>query len=112
MALPNSAPPTEQAANFDAHVARMQDQLGGRVVALQSVSFIHYMALSGDYTVLGCEAGQALINAQLFYALTRGASKQYGRLIFGNVSVYNRWGYKTVGCGDLRLQPLPGLAFA
>jgi hypothetical protein len=89
----------------------------------------------------GCESAQALISAQLFYALARvwvnavslqawavmcwgggglgtadveallccgdphagcagapqGAGKQFGVLWFGNVSVYNRFGYKVRG---------------
>lgn len=91
---PLNAPGSQQRAFFDSHFQAMYSQLGGRVVALQSLTFAHSMAQSGAFTVVGCESGQALINAQLFYAVARGAGKQYGTLYFGNVSIYNRFGYK------------------
>jgi hypothetical protein len=53
---PLDAPPVGQLAYFDAHFTAMQDQLGGRVVGLTSLTFPHYMAASGMYTMLGCEA--------------------------------------------------------
>ena len=73
----------------------MEDILGPKLVALNSLTFPHYMIKSGLYTLVGAEAAQALPNSQAFYAFIRGAGKQYGVLWFGNVSVYNRFGYKT-----------------
>jgi hypothetical protein len=90
-----NAAPLQQRANFEAHFQAMYTQLTGRVVALQSLTFLHYMCASGVFTIIGSESAQGLPNAQLFYAVVRGAGKQYGVLWFGNVSVYNRWGYKT-----------------
>ena len=34
-------------------------------------------------------------NAQLFMAFNRGAGKAYGVIWWANVSVYNRWGWKS-----------------
>lgn len=90
-----NAAPAQQRAHFEAHFQAMYDQLTGRVVALQSLTFLHYMCASGVFTIIGSESAQGLPNAQLFYAVVRGAGKQYGVLWFGNVSIYNRWGYKT-----------------
>ena len=92
---PTGAPPAAQRLFFEEHFQRMYSQLGGKVVALQSLTFAHAMAQSGVFTMVGCEAAQGLPSALLFYAVARGAGKQYGLLWFGNVSVYNRFGYKT-----------------
>ena len=105
---PLNAPGIQQRAFFEDHFQAMYSQLGGRVVALQarlapgttclpastaslpcllsptdqSLTFGHSMAQSGAFTVVGCESAQALVNAQLFYAVARGAAKQYGTLYF------------------------------
>ena len=84
-----------QFLNFRDHFKGMEDILGPKLVALNSLTFPHYMIKSGLYTLVGAEAAQALPNSQAFYAFIRGAGKQYGVLWFGNVSVYNRFGYKT-----------------
>lgn len=73
----------------------MVQQLGGRCAVLVSLTFAHYITRAGTSTVVGAETAQALINTQLFYAIIRGAATQYGLLWFGNVSVYNRFGYKS-----------------
>ena len=92
---PLGAPPAQQRLFFEEHFQRMYAQLGGKVAALQSLTFAHAMAQAGVFTVVGCEAAQGLPSALFFYATARGAGKQYGLLWFGNVSVYNRFGYKT-----------------
>ena len=96
---PRGAPPAQQRLFFESHFQRMYAQLGGKVAALQSLTFAHAMAQSGVFTVVGCEAAQGLPSALFFYATARGAGKQYGLLWFGNVSVYNRFGYKTYSSG-------------
>ena len=45
--------------------------------------------------MVASETAQGLPNAQLFMAFNRGASKQYGVRWWSNVSVYNRFGYKS-----------------
>eukprot|EP00040_Diaphanoeca_grandis_P044167 m.270164 g.270164 ORF g.270164 m.270164 type:complete len:1053 (-) comp88335_c0_seq1:367-3525(-) len=74
---------------------RMADDLGNKMMALDSLWSPHYFAKTGYYTALGAETAQGLPNAQLFYAWLRGAAKQFGKWIWGNVSVYNRFGFKT-----------------
>lgn len=96
------APRMLQRAYFEGHFHAMGDQLGNRLVALQSLTFAHYLAQAGTFRMVGCEAAQALVNAQLFYMVARGAGKQYGLLAFGNASVYNRFGYKTYLAGGTR----------
>lgn len=92
---PSSSSRQDQYINFRDYSKGMEDILGPKLVALVSLTYPHYMVRSGLYTVVGAEAAQALPNSQVFYAFIRGAGKQYGVLWFGNVSVYNRFGYKT-----------------
>lgn len=92
---PSSSSRQDQYINFRDYSRGMEDILGPKLVALISLTYPHYMIRSGLYTMVGAEAAQALPNSQVFYAFVRGAGKQYGVLWFGNVSVYNRFGYKT-----------------
>jgi hypothetical protein len=82
---------------------RMADDLGGRLMALNSLYFVHHVR-TGLYTTLGSETAQGLPNAQLFYAFLRSAARQYAARIWGNASIYNRWGFKTctntTSCSD------------
>ena len=93
--IPQNLDRKYQFLNFRDHFEGMEDILGPKLVALNSLTFPHYMIKYGLYTMVGAEAAQALPNSQVFYAFIRGAGKQYGVLWFGNVSVYNRFGYKT-----------------
>ena len=74
---------------------RMADDLGNKLMALNSLWDTHYYAKSGFYTMLGAETAQGLPNAQLFYSFLRGAAKQFGTWIWGNASIYNRFGFKS-----------------
>lgn len=60
---------------------RMADDLGNKLMALNSLWYTHYFAKSGFYTMLGAETAQGLPNAQLFYSFLRGAAKQFGTWI-------------------------------
>ena len=74
---------------------RLANDLGNKLMALNSLWSPHYFAKTGYYTAVGAEAAQGLPNAQLFYAFLRGAAKQFGKWIWGNVSVYNRFSFKS-----------------
>ena len=93
-AVPYGAGRAEQYLNFQRHFERMGDLLGNRMATLVSLNFGHYFMREGVYTLIGAETAQALPNSQIYYAFIRGAGKQYGVPWFGNVSVYNRWGFK------------------
>ena len=92
--VPFGADRKEQYLNFQRHFERMGDLLGNRMATLVSLNFGHYFLREGVYTMIGAETAQALPNAQLYYAFIRGAGKQYGVPWFGNVSIFNRWGWK------------------
>ncbi|HNX33435.1 MAG TPA: hypothetical protein PKM57_02330 [Kiritimatiellia bacterium] len=92
--VPYGAGRAEQYLNFQRHFERMGDLLGNKMATLVSLNFGHYFMREGVYTLIGAETAQALPNSQIYYAFIRGAGKQYGVPWFGNVSVFNRWGYK------------------
>lgn len=80
--------------NFSRFFEALGDDLYHHLAVLCSLNFGHYFAKEGDTIILGEESGQALPNVNVWFSFLRGASKQYGILLFGNVSVWNRWGYK------------------
>lgn len=86
-----------QLKNFDRWHGRIATLFHNRMTILASLALIHYYARGGYATLLSCEAAQALPNSQMWYAFIRGASKQYGILPSGNVSVWNKTGYKYYG---------------
>lgn len=70
-------------------------------MSLNSLHYSYYFAKTGLYAMVGAETAQGLPNANLFYALLRGAAKTFAALLWGNVSFYNRFGFKTcntTGC--------------
>ena len=83
-----------QYLNFQRHFERLELMLGNKMSTLVSLNFGHYFLRENCYTMIGAETAQALPNAQVYYSWIRGAGKQYGVPWFGNVSVFNRWGYK------------------
>jgi hypothetical protein len=92
--VPYGTDRAEQYLNFQRHFERVGDLLGNKMATLISLNFGHYFMREGVYTLIGAETAQALPNSQLYYAFIRGAGKQYGVPWFGNISVFNRWGYK------------------
>jgi len=94
---PSSPNRFQQYLNFQRHFERMCNELGNKMSTLVSLNFGHYFLKEGVYTLIGAETAQGLPNSQVYYSFIRGAGKQYGVPWFGNVSVFNRWGYKTYG---------------
>eukprot|EP00047_Mylnosiga_fluctuans_P021373 m.103995 g.103995 ORF g.103995 m.103995 type:complete len:986 (-) comp8873_c0_seq1:47-3004(-) len=88
-------PRGEQYLAFFRHFDRMAMDLGDRLTALTSLYMPHYLLKPGLYTMVASETAQGLPNAQLFMAFNRGAGKQYAIWWWANVSVYNRFGYKS-----------------
>lgn len=80
--------------SFQRYFEHMDRKLGNRMAAVVSLNYGHYFLRENCYTMIGAETAQALPNSQVYYAFCRGAGKQYGVPWFGNVSVYNRWGWK------------------
>ena len=87
----------QQKKAFDRYFDRIAHNFHDRMTILCALTVPHYFARGGYATMLSCEAAQALPNPQMWYAFLRGASKQYGILCSGNVSVFNRSGYKNYG---------------
>lgn len=72
----------------------------GDIISLLSVKWLwHYPMKDGYITCSGVECQNKVhtSNSQVQYAFMRGASKQYGLLWYGDISVFNSWGWKTYG---------------
>ena len=85
----------EQYKAFEAYFETLADNFYNKCTILCALTTAHYFAREGYAMLLSCESAQSLPNPQMWYGFLRGASKQYGILCGGNVSVWNRWGYKT-----------------
>jgi hypothetical protein len=83
---------------FQDYSSRIEENSGGKMVALSSSTYaVHHWLKSGLYTLAGSETSQSNGNAQVLYAFVRGAGKQYGVLWYGQVSIFNCFGYKIPG---------------
>jgi hypothetical protein len=62
----------------------------------------HYYHKTGLYSTGGAETSSSAQNVQSVYSFIRGAARQYGTAVFGQVSVFNGGisGYKTYGFGS------------
>lgn len=94
-AAPNGNARKVQYAEFRKFMQRIEKNFHYHITVLGSLPYHHYCAASNSVSFLGCASAQAFPNSQMWYGFIRGASKQYGLLCFGDVSVWNRWGYKT-----------------
>ena len=92
--MPTNGDKIQQYLNFRMHFKGIEDILGPKMFMLHGLPMPHYILKTGLYVIVGAETAQGLPNAQIFYAFIRGAGKQYGVLWMGNVSIYNRFGYK------------------
>jgi sugar phosphate isomerase/epimerase len=110
--VPDGADRAEQYLGFQRHFERLGDLLGNKMATLVSLSFGHYFMREGVYTLIGAETAQALPNSQVYYAFIRGAGKQYGVPWFGNISVFNRWGYKHYTSNDPQSGKTKGTSLA
>jgi len=103
--------PVTRRQGYDAfcqYFRRLGDDLQNYLVSLNSLTFPHYFAEMGNHRLLGAESAQALPSVPMWYAFIRGAGKQYGVLWFGNASVWNRWGAKSLAAPDAEDMDAPG----
>jgi hypothetical protein len=82
---------------FQRHMQRLTDDLGNHLSAMVGLGYAHYMLKEGNHTLMGAETAQGLPCGQIFYAMIRGACRQYGVPWFGGTSIFNRWGWKFDG---------------
>lgn len=68
--------------------------LSNRPSTLISCNFGHYFLRESCFSSIGAETALSLPNSQVYYAFIRGAGKRHGVPWFGNISVWNRWGWK------------------
>lgn len=76
------------------YIGQVGDDLGN-IMAMLSVTWLwHYPMQDGNVIIAGVEGMNKTTNCQIHYSFLRGAGKQYGIPLFGNVSVFNTWNYK------------------
>jgi hypothetical protein len=76
----------------------IEQRLALKLAALASSTYgVHHWLKTGLYTLAGAETSQSNGNAQVLYAFVRGAAKSYGTLYYGQVSIFNWFGYKIPG---------------
>jgi len=104
------APVTRREAHeaFLQYFRHLGDDLQNYLTSLNSLTFPHYFAQMGNHRLLGAETAQALPSVPMWYAFIRGAGKQYGILWFGNASVWNRWGAKSLAEPEAEDTTAPG----
>lgn len=81
---------------FCQYFTQLGNDLQNYLVSLNSLTYPHYFAQMGNHRMLGAETAQGLPSVPMWYAFIRGAGKQYGLLWFGNASIWNRWGVKSL----------------
>lgn len=101
-----------QYLNFHHFMEGIAEDGGHKLSGLSAVSFSHYLAKEGSFTMLGAETAQEHPCSQVFYSFIRGAGKQYGVPWFGNVSVFNRWGWKDYKPEHTESGPTKGTSLA
>ena len=88
----------ERAVAFREFSDGVEERQARSLAALASSTLgVHAWLKTGFYHNAGAETSQSNGNAQVLYAFVRGASKQYGTLWFGQVSIYNWFGVKVPG---------------
>ena len=95
--LPGPGDHFEQYMSFRDYSFTIEWKAGGRLASLSSTVYAHYWLKSGLYTTAGAETSQSNGNAQMLYAFIRGAGKSYGVPWYGQVSIFNWFGYKIPG---------------
>jgi len=93
---PAPATRRQAAEAFRQYFAQLGNDLQNYLVSLNSLTFPHAFCAMGNHRLIGAETAQALPSVPMWYAFLRGAGKQYGVLWFGNASVWNRWGAKSL----------------
>jgi hypothetical protein len=93
---------------FKQYFDQLGNDLQNYLVALNSLTYPHAFASWDNHRMIGTESAQALPSVPMWYAFVRGAGKQYGLLWFGNASVWNRWGAKSLADPDAEDTDAPG----
>ena len=93
---------------FCRYFQQLGNDLQNYLISLNSLTFPHYFAKMGNHRMLGAETAQGLPSVPMWYSFIRGAGKQYGLLWFGNASVWNRWGAKSLADPNAEDSNAPG----
>jgi len=93
---------------FLSYFKKLASHLQNYLNAEGSLTFQHYFAEMGVHRIIGAEIAQALPSVPMWFTFIRGAGKQYSLLWFVDISVWNRWGWKTYEEGEVEGEGLRG----
>ena len=91
---PFGADRLHQYIHFQDFFENANRMLGNDMSTLISCNYGHYFLRENCFHTIGAETALSLPNSQVYYAFIRGAGKRHGVPWFGNVSIWNRWGWK------------------
>lgn len=106
---PYSRNPKIQHTIFLDYLRQNAKDYGYKLTQLTTFWGFHYLPKDGYVSAVGseCQNKDRVSQIQVQYAFNRGISRQYGIINFGDVSVFNTWGYK-----DNPADPYGGNSFA
>jgi hypothetical protein len=96
MMEPYSRDPKIQHKIFLEYMRKNAKDYGYKLTQLTTFWGNHYMPKDGYISAVGteCQNKDRVAQIQVQYAFNRGVGRQYGLLNFGDVSVFDTWGYK------------------
>jgi len=94
MQCPAPTTPIEQYLFAQRYMQQICDDLGNSISQLSVLWYWHYPIKDGTVVLAGAETQNKVTNSQVQYMFLRGAGKQYGVHWFGDISVFDTWGYK------------------
>lgn len=94
---PASKDPRVLHRNFLNYMRQNAKDYGYKLTQLTTWWGFHYLPKDGYISAVGseCHNKDRVSHIQLQQAFNRGVSRQYGLITFGDVSVFNTWGYKS-----------------
>lgn len=76
------------------YIQQVAEDQGNWMSTLHVNWYWHYPIKEGTVSVAGAETQNKVTSSPIHYAFIRGAGKQYGVHWYGNVALWNPWGYK------------------
>ncbi|MDP4277661.1 MAG: hypothetical protein Q8914_08510 [Bacteroidota bacterium] len=93
---PYSRDPKIQHTIYLDYMRQNAKDYGYKLTQLSTYWGFHYMPKDGYVSLAGseCQNKDRVAQMQVQYAFNRGIARQYGLLSFGDISVFNTWGWK------------------
>lgn len=111
---PGSSDPKILHTNLLNYIRQNAKDYGYKLTQLTTWWAFHYAPKDGYISAIGseCHNKDRVSHIQLQQAFNRGVSRQYGLVTFGDVSVFNTWGYKSYSSTGSNYGPTWGSSVA